>query len=95
MPVLGVGCTDLCLNEPPNRASPPLDSLFPMLLVAAFAADGLACIVFDQRAAVVVVPPIPPHPVAPRAIFGQQAVNPPPKRCVLAAMEVGRTLPLR
>ncbi len=92
MPVLGVGCTDLRLDEPPNQASPPLNSLFPMLLVAAFAADGLARIVFDQRATVAAVPPVPPHPIAPCAIFGQQAVNPPPKRCAPAATEVGRTL---
>ncbi len=95
MPVLGVGCTDLCLDEPPNLASPPLDSPFPELLIAAFAADGSARIVFDRRAAVVVVPPVPPNPVAPPASFGQQAVNPPPKRCIPAATEVRRMLSLR
>ncbi len=95
MPVLGVGCTDLRLDEPPNRASPPLHSPFPTLLVAAFAADGSARIVFDRRATVVVVPPVPPHPVAPCTIFGQQAIDPPPKRHVPATTEVGRMLPLR
>ncbi len=94
LPILGVGCTDLRLDEPPNRASPPLDSPFPTLLVVAFAADGSARIVFDRRAAVVVVPPVSPHPVAPRAIFGQQAVDPPPKCRVPASTEVGRMLPL-
>ncbi len=66
-----------------------------MLLVAAFAADGLARIVFDRHAVVVVIPPVPPHPIATRAIFGQQAIDPSPKRPVPAATEVGRMLPLR
>ncbi len=60
MPVFGIGCTDLHLDEPPNRAFPSLDLPLPTLLVTAIAIGGLSRVVFDQCTAVVVLPPVSP-----------------------------------